>query len=74
MNLINEYKRSVSFEEDLPHICDNMLQPGWYRITSGAGERMPSECIESGYRCNTVSPIWLSSGKCTVFFFYSFLI
>ena len=40
-------------------ICDTFLS-GWYRVTSGAGENMPTECIDGGFRCGTISPIWMN--------------
>ena len=39
-NTIDEWKRSVA-NPDYNDICDNLLIPGWYRIISGAGEKMP---------------------------------
>ncbi|VDI45209.1 Hypothetical predicted protein [Mytilus galloprovincialis] len=37
-----------------------MLESGWYRIISKAGERMPTKCIERGFRCGTISSIWMN--------------
>ena len=42
-NTIDEWKRSVA-NPDYNDICDNLLIPGWYRIISGAGEKMPTTC------------------------------
>ncbi|XP_052078001.1 uncharacterized protein LOC127715933 [Mytilus californianus] len=41
-------------------LCDNTLESGWYRIISKAGERMPTECIVGGFRCGTMSSIWMN--------------
>ncbi|CAC5377860.1 unnamed protein product [Mytilus coruscus] len=41
-------------------LCDNTLESGWYRIISKAGERMPIECIVGGFRCGTMSSIWMN--------------
>ena len=49
----------MAFVTDALPICDNLLEEGWYRITSGAGDRMPTECPLGGFRCNTVRPIYL---------------
>lgn len=63
-NYLNDWRRSVAFEVDSTNkLCDNILEAGWYRITSGQGDRMPTECVEGGFRCNTGVPIWLSNGK-----------
>ncbi|XP_063416475.1 uromodulin-like [Mytilus trossulus] len=35
-------------------------ESGWYRVTSGAGEEMPTECIHGGFRCGTAHPIWMN--------------
>lgn len=48
-------------------ICDSSLKEGWYRITSGAGELMPTECAEFGWRCGTANPIYLKDGKKILF-------
>ena len=40
--------------------CDDQLVTGWYRITSKAGERMPTECIIGGGRCGTTFSTWMS--------------
>ena len=61
-NTIDEWKRSVA-NPDHNDICDNLLIPGWYRIISGAGEKMPTTCPFGGFRCGTTSPMWLSSSK-----------
>ena len=47
---------------DVLPICDNFLKEGWYRITSGAGDQMPTECPLGGFRCNTAKPIYLDKG------------
>ena len=60
---LNDWKRSVAFTTETMMICDNLLIEDWYRVTSGSGERMPTECPTGGFRCNTGRPIWLSSGN-----------
>ncbi|XP_076071653.1 oncoprotein-induced transcript 3 protein-like [Mytilus galloprovincialis] len=66
-NYLNNWRRSVAFEVDPSNkLCDNILEPGWYRITSGQGDRMPTECVEGGFRCNTAVPIWLSNDSLDV--------
>jgi hypothetical protein len=47
-NTIDEWKRSVA-NPDYNDICDNLLIPGWYRIISGAGEKMPTTCPFGGF-------------------------
>jgi hypothetical protein len=41
---------------DYNDICDNLLIPGWYRIISRAGVKMPTTCPFGGFRCGTTSP------------------
>ncbi|VDI64888.1 Hypothetical predicted protein [Mytilus galloprovincialis] len=52
--------RSVANANNSPSLCDNTLEAGWYRVTSYAGERMPTECIVGGMRCGTSSSIWMN--------------
>ncbi|OPL33803.1 hypothetical protein AM593_10606, partial [Mytilus galloprovincialis] len=54
----DDHRRSVA--NSYGQLCDNTLESGWYRIISKAGERMPTECIVGGFRCGTMSPIWMS--------------
>ncbi|XP_076072004.1 oncoprotein-induced transcript 3 protein-like [Mytilus galloprovincialis] len=56
---ITDWQRSVAFATDTTQICDNILAEGWYRVISGAGELMPTECPVGGLRCNTAKPIYL---------------
>lgn len=35
----------------------------WYRVVSGAGELMPTECPVEGFQCGTMNPVWLSTGE-----------
>ncbi|VDI76667.1 Hypothetical predicted protein [Mytilus galloprovincialis] len=58
-NQISEWKRSISYG-DTNVICDSFLYEGWYKVTSGAGEMMPTECPKDGYRCGTADPYYLS--------------
>lgn len=60
---LDDWKRSAAFTTDTVRICDNLLKEDWYRVISGSGERMPTECLTGGFRCNTGRPIWLSSGN-----------
>lgn len=62
-NYLNDWRRSVAFEIDTVQICDNILEEGWYRIISGQGDKMPTECPEYGFKCNTAIPIWLLNGN-----------
>ncbi|VDI60923.1 Hypothetical predicted protein [Mytilus galloprovincialis] len=57
--IIDDWQRSVAFVTDTTQICDNYLAEGWYRVTSPAGELMPTECPVRGSRCNTEKPIYL---------------
>lgn len=59
--LSNE-NRSVSYN-DSSDLCDSNLNEGWYRITSCAGEKMPTQCTSDGYQCGTASPLWLSNSQ-----------
>lgn len=61
--IIDDWQRSVAFGTDTTQICDNFLAEGWYRVTSPAGELMPTECPIGGSRCNTDKPIYLYTGK-----------
>ena len=70
-NFLDDWQRSVAFAMDVLPICDNFLEEGWYRITSAAGDRMPTECPLGGFRCNTAKPIYLDKGK-RVFYRKSF--
>lgn len=56
----NEDARSVANAALPSAICDNTLEAGWYRITSYAGERMPTECVYGGMRCGTSMSIWMN--------------
>ncbi|XP_027038160.1 uromodulin-like [Pocillopora damicornis] len=44
-----------------PHVCDNSLTWGWYRITGAAGRKMPTACVPFK-RCGGQRPGWLSGG------------
>lgn len=63
--IIDDWQRSVAFGilEHGTQICDNTLAEGWYRVTSGAGELMPTKCPVHGFRCNTFEPIYLYTGR-----------
>lgn len=63
---ISEWKRSVAYT-DTNGMCDSFLYEGWYRVTSGAGEMMPTECPKWGFRCGTVNPLYLSRGNISYF-------
>ena len=49
-----------------PLKCDkNDLNPGWYRFTAGAGDKMPTSCPPKN-RCGTHAPGWLNGNHPTV--------
>ncbi|CAC5368570.1 unnamed protein product [Mytilus coruscus] len=52
--------RSVANAAYPSTLCDNTLEAGWYRVTSYAGERMPTECVIGGNRCGTSYSIWMN--------------
>jgi hypothetical protein len=56
---LDEWRRSVANAVASSPICDSFIS-GWHRVTSGAGENMPTECINGGFRCGTISPIWMN--------------
>ena len=60
---MEEVKRSAGYSLDLTNseiaISDDRLDPGWYRIISGAGTEMPTEAPGT-FRCKTWYPIWLN--------------
>ena len=60
---MEEVKRSAGYSLDLTNseiaISDDRLDPGWYRIFSGAGTEMPTEAPGT-FRCKTWYPIWLN--------------
>lgn len=58
LDSVDDSRRSAA--KSSGHLCDNMLESGWYRIISKAGERMPTECIVGGLRCGTMSSIWMN--------------
>ena len=43
-------------------ICDQLLEPGWYRFDSPAGNLMPTECPGGKY-CGTNMPIWMKGNN-----------
>lgn len=57
---INEWQRSVRYTEVKTAKCDSFLKEGWYRVTSLAGEEMPTSCPTNGFRCGTIEPVWLN--------------
>lgn len=62
-NVIEDWKRSVGNDDSSTTICDAAMIHQWYRIKSEAGERMPTECPENGYRCGTSQPFWLTNSN-----------
>ena len=56
----NWWRSSAYENDDYEHydLCDQYLEPGWYRAVTNAGGDMPQ--APSGFnRCSTVYPIWL---------------
>ena len=49
-------------------ICDQLLEPGWYRFVSPAGNLMPTECPGGKY-CGTNMPIWMKGISIMHYFF-----
>ena len=49
---------TLSDASDARPICDQLLEPGWYRFVSPAGNLMPTECPGGKY-CGTNMPIWM---------------
>ncbi|XP_071126545.1 uncharacterized protein [Mytilus edulis] len=56
---LNQWERSVA-NDIRKGICDNFLPSGWYRPISLAGNTMPTECIQGGFRCGTTSTLWMN--------------
>ncbi|CAC5392587.1 unnamed protein product [Mytilus coruscus] len=56
---IDQWERSVG-NKNGGQICDNVLEPGWYRPVSKAGREMPTSCPENGLKCGTTYPIWMN--------------
>ena len=54
---IDDWTRSVANGDN--NACDNLLEPGWYRVTSKAGELMPTSCIHFGGRCGSTNSVWM---------------
>lgn len=63
---IKEWERSIRNNKVSSTLCDSFLKEGWYKITSKAGEVMPTTCPHYGFRCGTVEPIWLNGEKTIV--------
>ena len=38
---------------------DNIVSPGWYRMTGNSGDRIPEKCVPKR-RCGTHAPGWLN--------------
>lgn len=66
----DDFSRSTGYTKHVS-LCDNMLEPNWYRISSKSGERMPTECVQNGGRCGALYSIWMN-GK--IFIYFNFLI
>ncbi|XP_071126275.1 uncharacterized protein [Mytilus edulis] len=56
---IDQWERSVG-NINGGQICDNVLEPGWYRPISKAGKEMPTSCPKNGQKCGTTYPIWMN--------------
>ena len=57
---LDQWQRSVKNTGVNGTICDNMLQPGWYRPISLAGSMMPTQCQEGGFTCGTINTLWMN--------------
>ena len=57
---LDQWQRSVKNTGVNGTICDNMLQPGWYRPISLAGNMMPTQCQEGGFTCGTINTLWMN--------------
>ncbi|KAK7467891.1 hypothetical protein BaRGS_00036866, partial [Batillaria attramentaria] len=64
---LNETHRSAAYHLVHPEhpLCDDLLQPWWYRFTSGAGGKMPEHCIDRE-KCGTIVPLWMNGTHPTV--------
>ena len=63
---LNSSNRLVGNTAQSPLKCDkNDLNPGWYRFSAGAGDRMPTSCPPKN-RCGTYAPGWLAGAHPTV--------
>ncbi|XP_071143816.1 von Willebrand factor D and EGF domain-containing protein-like isoform X1 [Mytilus edulis] len=63
-NFIDDWTRSVAYnlnDSKIQERCDSFLVEDWYRVVSGAGELMPTECPVEGFQCGTMNPVWLST-------------
>ena len=64
--LLNSPSRLVGNTAKSPLKCDrNDLNPGWYRFTAGAGDKMPTSCPLKN-RCGTHASGWLNGNHPTV--------
>lgn len=57
---INDWQRSVRYSDISTVTCDSFLKEGWYKVTSQAGEEMPTSCPKNGFKCGTMEPVWLN--------------
>ncbi|PFX27882.1 Pancreatic secretory granule membrane major glycoprotein GP2 [Stylophora pistillata] len=55
---LTSINRSSTFDEPLG-LCDDKLQPAWYRFLGPAGYRMPTSCVPVRH-CGTHAPGWLN--------------
>lgn len=55
---LTSINRSATFNEPLG-LCDDKLQPGWYKFSGRAGDRMPTSCVPVRH-CGTHAPGWLN--------------
>ena len=64
--LLSSADRFLGNTNQHPVKCDrNDVNPGWYRFTGGAGDRLPESCPVKR-RCGTHAPGWLDGKHPTV--------
>ncbi|XP_071123915.1 uromodulin-like [Mytilus edulis] len=59
LDTADDFKRSTGNANN-DNLCDNALEPDWYRITSKSGEKMPTECVQDGGRCGALRSVWMN--------------
>ena len=67
---LNQSDRAVGNSDQATVKCDgrapdNILSPGWYRMTGNSGDQIPETCVPMR-RCGTSAPGWLNGTHPTV--------